>query len=143
MPYKGVYKPRNSEKYAGDINKVVYRSLWERRLFTFLDDHPDCLQWVSEEIIIPYLSPVDKKWHKYFPDVLAKIQTREGPKMYLIEVKPFHQCMPPKIPKRRTKNYFNECNRYVINQAKFEAAKKYCDERGWKFQLVTEMILHK
>lgn len=142
MSYRGIYTPEHPEKYAGNANNIVYRSLWERRLFKFLDKHDNCLKWCSEEVVIPYVS-VDHKWHRYFPDVLAHIKTKDGPKIFLIEVKPFRQTQPPKEPKRKTKNYYNELNTFAINQLKFEAAQKYCDKQGWKFQILTEFTLTK
>ena len=55
-------------------------------------------EWGSEEIIIPYISPVDGKRHRYFPDFYVKIQNRK----YLVEVKPFKQTLEPKTQKRNT-----------------------------------------
>ena len=48
------------------------------------DSDEKCLQWSSEEVVIPYISPIDNKRHRYFPDFL--IQTSKG--WFLIEVKP-------------------------------------------------------
>ena len=31
-------------------------------------------EWGSEEIVIPYVSPVDGKRHKYYPDFYVKIK---------------------------------------------------------------------
>ena len=68
MAYKGKFKPHNPFKYVGDPTNIIYRSLWELRFMRYLDSHPNVTQWASEEITIPYFSPVDKKIHRYFPD---------------------------------------------------------------------------
>ena len=38
----------------------------------YCDNNPNILEWGSEEIIIPYKSPLDKKVHRYFPDFFIK-----------------------------------------------------------------------
>jgi hypothetical protein len=35
--YKGIYKPTHPKKYIGDPNRIVYRSLLERRMMVYLD----------------------------------------------------------------------------------------------------------
>ena len=72
MSYSGRYIPKNPKKYKGDPSKVIYRSLWERRFMTYCDSSVSIVEWGSEEIIIPYLSPWDKKIHRYFPDFYIK-----------------------------------------------------------------------
>lgn len=136
--YKGKYIPKNPEKYVGDITNIVYRSSWERRLMKFLDENPNVLKWNSEEAVIPYYSPVDNKMHRYFVDAYAKIQTKSGVKTYLIEVKPKHQTVPPKKPKRMSKKYQDALKTYAVNEAKWNAAKRVCDERDWSFMILTE-----
>ena len=54
MSYKGKYTIKNKSKYAGDSNKVVYRSLWERQAFRWCEDNPNIRFWNSEEVVIPY-----------------------------------------------------------------------------------------
>ena len=122
----------------GDPNNIVYRSSWERRLMKFLDENPSVLKWGSEEAVIPYISPVDNKIHRYFTDAYAKIKTKTGIKTYLIEVKPKHQTLPPAQQQRKTKKYINEVVTYGVNQAKWKAATEYCLDRGWEFKILTE-----
>lgn len=136
--YKGKYIPKNPEKYIGDITDIVYRSSWERRLMKFLDDNPNVISWSSEEAIVRYISPIDNKIHRYFIDAYAKIKTKNGVKTYLIEVKPKHQTLPPKIPKRITKQYKEALKTYAVNLAKWDAAKKVCEEKDWQFMILTE-----
>ena len=122
MSYSGKFKPKNYKKYKGDPTKIFYRSLWERRFMVYCDNNPNILEWGSEEVIIPYRSPVDKKVHRYFPDFYIKYRTVTGEvKREIIEVKPKSQCFPPKEPKRVTRKYKQKVLTYIFNQAKFKA----------------------
>ena len=126
MSYSGKFKPKNYKKYKGDPTKIYYRSLWERRFMVYCDNNPNIIEWGSEEIIIPYRSPVDKKVHRYFPDFYIKYRNTLGEiRREIIEVKPKSQCFPPKEPKRVTKKYKQKVLTYIINQAKFKAAGEY------------------
>ena len=69
MAYSGRYSIKNSSKYRGDINNIIYRSLWEKVVFQWCDKNPKVKQWSSEEIVIPYYYEVDKKYHRYFVDM--------------------------------------------------------------------------
>ena len=101
MSYKGRFRPKNHKKYKGDPTKVYYRSLWERRFMHYCDNTPSILEWNSEEIIIPYVSPLDNRIHRYFPDFYIKVRNVSGTvRREIIEVKPKRQCEPPKVPKR-------------------------------------------
>ena len=87
MSYSGTYKPINPKKYRGNPNQVVYRSLWERKLMVYCDKNDAILEWGSEEVIIPYLSPWDGKLHRYFPDFYMKVKQASGSiKKFIIEV---------------------------------------------------------
>ena len=69
MTYKGRYTVKNPQKYEGDPTKVVFRSMWERQVFKFMDTNPDVIKWQSEETVIPYRCKTDNKIHRYFMDV--------------------------------------------------------------------------
>lgn len=139
MAYKGKYIPVNKKKYFGDPYKITYRSLWERKFMVYCDMNEAILAWGSEEIIIPYRSPLDNRIHRYFPDFFIKVRQKNGDvKHMLIEIKPSVQCSPPKIPKRKTKNYLNEVRTWGVNQAKWKAAKEWCSDRMMEFKLITE-----
>lgn len=142
MAYSGRFSPKNPNKYLGDPTNIFWRSLWERRVMTHLDDNPNVVGWSSEEIIIPYLSPVDNRWHRYFPDFLVKSRNKQGLiETIIIEVKPSKQASAPKVQKRVTQRYITEVMTYGINQAKWNAAEEYCKDRNWKFVVVTEKEL--
>jgi hypothetical protein len=142
MSYKGRYVLRNYKKYIGNPQQITYRSLWERKFMVYCDSNSSIIAWASEEIVIPYLSPLDGKIHRYFPDFFIKVKQKDDTiKNIIIEVKPKSQCSPPKIPKRKTKQYLQEVRTWSVNEAKWLAAKKYCKERGFHFQLITEKEL--
>ena len=143
--YQGRFKPKNPSKYMGDPTNIIYRSGWEFKLMRYLDSHPNVLQWGSEELVIPYRSPIDGRMHRYFPDFLVKQINKYGNKeTILIEVKPKAQTVPPDIKKVKTatgkasRRYINEVKNWGINQSKWKAAEEFCDDRGWKFQIMHE-----
>ena len=95
--------------------------------------------WGSEEIWIPYVSPVDRRVHRYFPDFVIKVKESTGNiKTYVIEVKPKKQTVEPKKRSKVTKSYIHECKTYAVNQAKWKAAKEFCDDRLIEFKVITE-----
>lgn len=139
---QGIYRAKNPGKYRGNAENIVYRSSWELRVFKWMDDNPNILEWASEECVIPYKSPVDNKYHRYFPDIWARIQGVDGrTKTYLIEIKPHNQSVEPAIKKKITKQYITEVCTYAINQAKWKAAREYCLDRNWEFKVLTEKEL--
>ena len=139
MAYQGIFRPKNPQKYVGDSNNIVYRSSWECRVMNWFDQNDDIISWASEELIVPYKSPVDNRFHRYFPDFIVKVKTRDGTmKTMMIEVKPKKQTVPPEQRKRVTKQYINEVVTYGVNQAKWKAAQEYCLDRGWEFKIMTE-----
>jgi hypothetical protein len=139
MAYKGKYQPSNSKKYKGDPTNIVYRSLWERKFMVYCDKNENVLEWGSEEIALPYRSPIDGRVHRYFPDFYIKVRESTGQiKKYIIEIKPKKQTVEPKIPKRKTKGYIYEVVEYAKNQAKWKAAQEFCEDRMWEFKVLTE-----
>lgn len=142
MSYKGFFKPKNPTKYKGDPTNIIYRSRWELKLMVYLDSHPDVLQWGSEELIIPYKSPIDNRVHRYFPDFVVRKRSMDNKvETVVIEVKPAAQTKPPTPQKSRTRKYINEVHTWGVNSAKWKAAKEYCDDRMWKFIIMTEKEL--
>jgi len=142
MSYSGKFKPSNTNKYKGDPTNIIYRSLWERKFMVWCDNNENVLEWGSEEIIIPYRSPVDNRVHRYFPDFYVKTRTRTGKlSKNIIEVKPFVQTQEPKRKKRITKKYLSEVKTFVINDAKWKAADEYCKDRRMNFIILTEKEL--
>lgn len=137
--YQGTFKPRNPEKYRGDPTNIVYRSSWELRLMSYFDTHQDVLWWSSEERIILYRSPIDNRVHRYFPDFLINKRGSDGKtETVMVEVKPRAQTAAPVRQSKQSRKYLNEVMTYGVNQAKWKAAEEYCNDRGWKFLIMTE-----
>ena len=106
----------------------------------YCDNNKNILEWGSEEIIIPYLSPWDGKIHRYFPDFYIKVKQSDGGlKKFVIEVKPKKQCKPPdSSPKRKTKRWFSEVKTWGINEAKWKYATEWCNNNNMEFKILTE-----
>jgi len=139
MSYKGKFNPKYPAKYIGDPTNVIYRSLWELRLMRYFDQHPAVLGWGSEEVIIPYRSPVDNRIHRYFPDFIVKMREATGAvSTLIIEVKPDAQTKEPVKKTQKSIRYINEVLTYGVNQAKWKAAEEFCADRNWKFKIMTE-----
>jgi hypothetical protein len=140
--YKGKYRVNNVEKYKGDITNIVYRSLWELRFMKWCDSSKSVIEWGSETVIIPYVSPLDKRIHRYFVDFYIKVKTASNLiEKYLVEIKPERFTKPPEIPERKTKRFIDEVFQYGVNDAKWKAAFEFCKDRNMKFIILTEKDL--
>lgn len=140
--YKGRFTIKNPEKYRGDPTNIIYRSGWERTVMVFLDNNNSILEWSSEEVIIPYVSPWDNRVHRYFPDFWVKAKTNEGVKEFILEVKPERETQQPKKPKRVSKRFLKEVATWGVNKAKWVAARHWCERKGMEFQIITENDLN-
>lgn len=140
--YKGRYIPTNPSKYRGEISDIIYRSSWELKFMRWCDTNPSILEWGSEIAVIPYISPVDSKAHRYFVDFYIKVKEKSGKvTRYLVEIKPERFTRPPEKPKKQNKKYIQEVFQYGTNQAKWAAANEFCEDRGFKFIVLTEKDL--
>ena len=137
----GEYNPIAPEKYKGKM-PIIYRSSWEKMFCIFCDTNEQIITWSSEELEIPYLSQLDKKWHRYYPDFYLEIKKGDKVVKYVVEVKPLGDLIKPTKPKRLTeqakKNYNWKAKTFYINKVKKQFAEEYCRKRGWKFVYVTE-----
>lgn len=115
--------------------------MWEYQVMVYLDKNSHVVKWGSEEAIIPYVSPIDGRVHRYFPDFIATIKTNEGAKVVLMEVKPLKDTQLPDPKKPKTATWQNQLKTYVINSAKFEAAKQFCQKNGFEWMIITEREL--
>lgn len=103
------------------------------------DHNENIMKWSSEEIRIPYISPLDNRIHQYFPDFYIKYKNTDGEiKESLIEVKPKKQLKQPKVGKKISQKQIYEVKEYAKNQAKWKAAEEFCADRRWSFQILTE-----
>lgn len=143
MAYSGKFHPNNPQKYKGDYTNIIYRSSWECRVMNWLDKNDNIIEWGSEEIVIPYKSPVDGKFHRYYPDFFVRVKQSDGIiRAMILEIKPMKQTKPPVKKKRVTKQYIQEVVTWGINEAKWKAANEFCADRGWAFKVLTEEDLH-
>jgi len=140
--YKGKFKTKNPAKYQGDITNIVYRSLWELRFMKWCDNNTSVLEWGSETIIVPYISPLDRKVHRYFVDFYIKVKNKNGEiQKYLVEIKPERFTKPPVIPAKKTKRFVDEVFQWGVNEAKWKAAFEFCKDRNMTFMILTEKDL--
>ena len=130
---QGKFTLKNPKKYMG--NKTpTYRSGWEFTFMKFCDEHPSVSQWASESIRIPYRNPFTGKQTIYVPDFFIVYADKNGKqRVELVEVKPSSQALKEKLGKSR----HNQAH-YIINQAKWEAARAWCKQKGIFFRIVNE-----
>lgn len=136
---QGIFKPKNLKKFIG--TKAVYRSGLELKFFRFCDDNPNILQWSSENVVVPYVSPLDKRVHRYFVDNYIMIKEGDKVKRYLVEIKPFSQTKPPKTKYRKKQHLLYEQRQWAVNTSKWDSARKFAKKQGWEFIIITEKDL--
>src|SRR6056300_2071878 len=130
---QGRFEMKNPSKYVGKKTPLS-RSSWEFVFMRMLDEHPGVEKWASESIQIPYRNPLTGKHTIYVPDFFIVYSDKGGKKrVELIEVKPSNQAIKEKLGRSRA----NQAH-YVINQAKWEAARAWCKQKGIYFRIVTE-----
>lgn len=135
MAYKTKFIPKNKTKYIGNIEDIVCRSLWERVVCKFCDDHPDILKWSSEEIAIPYLHPIEKKIKNYYPDFLIQFNQNGKLCTWMVEIKPKKQTFLKENASKKEKYV------WAVNMAKWKAAEIYCVKNNIEFKIMTEKEL--
>jgi len=139
--YQGKFKPKNPGKYRGNPTQITYRSSWELKFMVFLDTHDSIVEWASEELAIPYWCSIRRSRHRYFVDFWVRKRNKDGLiETMLIEIKPEKQTKPPKKTMKRERLIY-ETATYRVNTSKWAAAKAFCEERGWKFMILTEKEL--
>ena len=130
---QGKFRLKNPKKYGGN-RTPTYRSSWEYTFMKFCDEHPSVSQWASEAVKIPYRNPLTGKQTIYVPDFFIVYADKGGKqKVELIEVKPKNQAVKENLGRSRA----NQAH-YVINMAKWEAARAWCKQKGIFFRVITE-----
>lgn len=163
-PYQGWYLLQFPEKFIRPTDKhmksfrdisdsnglklaVEYKSGLEYKAFKYADCNPVIESWSVEPFGIKYVKPTDGKYHRYYIDLVIKFKNGNT---YFVEVKPFSQTIPPRKPAGWSKNqatpksiqnYKNNVATYLINQAKWDAAKIYCKQYNYTFITLTEKEL--
>jgi hypothetical protein len=136
---QGIFSPLHPEKYKGSL-PIIFRSSLELKVYRWMDNNSNILSWGSESVIIPYISPLDNRMHRYFVDLVAHLRDKSNAiKKILVEIKPFKQTQKPTISNRKSKKtIIYEHTQYAVNLAKWDAAKKWCDKNGYIFLTLTE-----
>jgi hypothetical protein len=136
---QGKYALKNPDKYVGG-RTPTYRSSWEFMFMKFCDTNPSISKWASESIKIPYRNPLSGKFTIYVPDFFIVYTDKTGKeKVELIEVKPANQTHREQLGRSRA----NQAH-YVVNQAKWAAARAWCKQKGIAFRIINEGdIFHK
>lgn len=134
--FRARYIPKNPQKYAGNPNNIICRSSWELHVCKFFDLSNAVIRWNSEEISIKYISPVDGKVHRYFPDYLVKYKDANGNvQSEIVEVKPLCES-----DARFAKSELHKA-RLQVNKAKWAAASAFAANNGMKFRVITEVSI--
>lgn len=125
---------RHPEKYAGDPSRIFARSKWEAAYMNALDLSNLVHKWTSEpkNLNISYVSPIDKKVHKYWPDFL--VQYTDGT-IEILEIKPLKEVLPSHAGTHYDKLML------IKNRAKWEAAEHLAKSIGGRFRVITEQQL--
>ncbi len=137
---QGIYRPKHPQKFIG--KHAVYRSSFELRFMQWADRNPNVLEWSSEQIIVPYVSPIGGRAHRYYVDNFVVLREGDVIKKYLVEIKPHKQTQPPQPSKRKKQQtMLYEQTQWVINQAKWSAAREFARKRNAEFIILTEKEL--
>lgn len=132
------YIPNNPEKYCGTY-PIICRSSWEYRVCQYFDFHNDVVEWSSENHRIKYWDGTRGRYRIYYPDFYVMFKGRGR---FIVEVKPEKDLrMPKQTGKKSQKTMMLRENTFLVNQAKFKAAKEYCKKIGCQFVVLTEKDL--
>lgn len=111
---------------------IIYRSSYELKFITWLENNNKVKHWGSECICIPYLYK-DGSTHKYYPDYFVEMVN--GDKI-VVEIKPYNQTQKP----------INEncwaAKEYMKNMCKWKAAIEFCKNKGYIFKVLTEKTIN-
>jgi hypothetical protein len=133
---QGIFIPVNKEKFIG--SKAFYRSGLELKFMRFCDNNANVVMWGSENVVVPYISPLDGRAHRYFVDNFVVIKENNIIKKYLVEIKPSKQTVAPTTKYKKKEHLIYEQSMYVVNQAKWQAAREFCKKKGLEFLILTE-----
>lgn len=108
----------------------------------WVDANPSILSWGSESVIIPYQNPLTGRVSRYFTDFNITMKDKSGDiKKFIIEIKPFSQTLPPNQKQKNQKTLRYQQAEYIKNQAKWTAARSFCESKNSMFVILTEKHL--
>ena len=149
---KGWYTLQNPNKFIPPVdthmksfnessNSIEFKSSLEEKAWRYFDLVPKVKRFSIEPLYIPYLSPKDNRYHRYFIDAYVEFEDKK----FLVEVKSSNETVPPKKPKKSTSKseyyYQKAVMTYKINQAKWNSTINYCKDKGLNFIILTEKEL--
>lgn len=136
MAAYGRFRPKNPGKYAGNVNRVMFRSSWELAFMKWLDTNNAIIRWGSEELAIPYISPLDNRQHRYFPDMIVMYKHVDGSiRKEIVEIKPYKETVITRGATDRDKQAI------MVNDAKWKAAADFASKNGATFRVITERTM--
>lgn len=142
--HQGKYPVKNTDKYMGNPENVIYRSGWELKMFMFLDQNERILRWGSEIITIPYQDEKGK-YHRYYPDLYYEIMIGNDPNRFeriVAEIKPYKETSIPVAPLKESakslETYEYQLKTYQRNLYKWSRAKNWCEKNQMKFTIIHE-----
>lgn len=130
--HQGVIDPKHTTKYYSSVmdQPIIYRSGLELQFIQYCENNIKVAKWASEPIEIKYFNRLKNKEARYYPDYV--IENTNGDRV-IVEVKPCNQCQKPDATDSQ---WLKEA--WVTNMDKWAAAKKFAEDRGMKFIIVTE-----
>lgn len=131
---QGYVDPTTCKKLFEQVSnqRIIYRSSYELKFITWLENSDKVKQWGSECFYIPYLYK-DGTTHKYYPDYFVEMV--DGTKM-VIEIKPYNQTQKP------INDNCWAAKEYVKNICKWKAAIEFCKNKGYIFKVLTEKTIN-
>jgi hypothetical protein len=161
---QGNYVPKNKDKVL-KLNAqggIFYRSGWEKKIITWLDNNVKIVKWGSECLRIPYQmthvvnGDVRIKEHSYFPDFYYEIQLSDGSIKHVVaEVKPkadYNDAImftegkfqtPEKTSLKKLQSLEYKFKMAQKNAEKWQTMIKWCEKKGYDFIIITEDHLKK
>jgi hypothetical protein len=163
--HQGNFIPKFKDKVIklNSQGGVYYRSSWELKIMTWLDNSEKVTKWCAECITIPYQmthfddGDVRVKSHTYYPDFYYEMQLTDGRiKKVIAEVKPKKEFemvvalqekrlqIPDASAKvKKLKNFEYDLKMAQKNRDKWNTMIKYCEKKGYDFIVITEDHLKK
>lgn len=137
---QGKYEVKNPSKCINGTKEVRYLSSYELECWRWADNNKNVIRWGVETVVVPYYSSVKGRKARYLVDLYIEYYNRHGEyKKVLCEIKPFRETKKVRdTPGRKKSTVIQEQLTYVTNMEKWKAAKKYAEDRGWQFTILTE-----
>lgn len=131
---QGYVDPTTCKKLFEQVSnqRIIYRSSYELKFITWLENSNKVKQWGSECFYIPYLYK-DGTTHKYYPDYFVEMV--DGTKL-VVEIKPYNQTQKP-----INANCW-AAKEYMKNMCKWKAAIEFCKNKGYIFKVLTEKTIN-